>query len=256
MPNHCYNSLKITGITHDQWRELAATFQVPGEDSQPNFLRTFYPEPDYSITPVSREFPRIHARFAKSEEEREQILKNEPTIREDSWYDWRNLHWGTKWDVYDCTNDWKNEVPSVQFSAGFSTAWSPLSEECMAVLSEKFPGSYLTNFYQEDGFDFCGITVAIDGFVRNITGSVSKYREDFVRAKFPDLDARLEEKGLNLEDDLYDFFWDNCDLDEFNDWLLDSLKSSTINEMMVHAKALTDSPYALRQIENLLQHCI
>jgi hypothetical protein len=166
------------------------------------------------------------------------------------------MHWGTKWDVYDCTNDWKNEVPSVQFSAGFSTAWSPLSEECMAVLSEKFPGSYLTNFYQEDGDDFCGVTVATDGFVRNVEDSISKYREDFVRSKFPDLDARLEEKGLNLEDDLYDFFWDNCEWGEFNDWLYDSLKSSIINDIQANAKALTDSPYPLKLIEYLLQQCI
>jgi hypothetical protein len=174
MPNHCNNTLTITGITHNQWRELAATIQVPGEDSQQNFLRTFYPEPDYSITPVPRPYPEINALFAKSEEEREQNLKNEPTFREDSSYDWPIMHWVTKWDVYDCTDDWKNEVPSVQFSAGFSTAWLPLSEECMAVLSEKFPGSYLTNFYQEDGDDFCGVTVAVDGFVRDFTDSLSK----------------------------------------------------------------------------------
>ena len=207
-------------------QELAATFQVRGDGYQQDFLKTLYPEPDYSVTPVADPYPEISAQYAKTEEEREQILRNEPTIREDSWYDWRVQNWGTKWDVYSCCNDWEEEQPSTEFTAGFCTAWSPLSDKCMAVVSKKFPGSLLTNYYEEGGMDFFGVTIAKDGVVRDFCDSIRKYREPFVRQQFPDLDARFEEEGLDLEDDLDDFFWDNCDLGEFSDFIRAAQKSA------------------------------
>ena len=226
MPNDCNNSFTITNITTDQWSEIAATFQVRSDGYQQDFLKTFYPEPDYSVTPVAGTNPEIHAKFADNEEEREQILRNEPTIREDSWYDWRLQNWGTKWDVYSCCNDWEDEQPSDDFSAGFCTAWSPLSNKCMELLSKKFPGSLLINYYEESGEDFCGVTIAKDGVVRDFCDSISKYKEPFVRQQFLDLDARFEEEGLDLEDDLDDFFWDNCDLGEFSDFIRAAQKSA------------------------------
>ena len=84
MPNDCFNSFTITDITHDQWRDLAATFHAGKVDEQQGFLNTFYPEPDFSVTPVARTYPGLIAKFAKTKDEREQILRNEPTIREDS----------------------------------------------------------------------------------------------------------------------------------------------------------------------------
>ena len=76
MPNDCNNSFTITNITTGQWQELAATFQVRGDGYQQDFLKTFYPEPDYSVTPVAETYPEISAQYAKTEEEREQILRN------------------------------------------------------------------------------------------------------------------------------------------------------------------------------------
>jgi len=219
MPNDCTNSLTITDITHDQWRDLAATFQDGDVDEQQGFLTTFYPEPDYNTTPVAKTHPEIYAHSAKTEEEREQIMKNEPTIREDSWWDWRVQHWGTKWDVYDCCNDFEQKVASDDFSANFCTAWSPPSEECLAVISKQFPGSLLINYYEESGMDFCGVTVAKNGVSRDLCQTLSDYREPFVRQQFPDLDVRFEEAGLDLEDDLDEFFWDECDLGEFSDFI-------------------------------------
>jgi hypothetical protein len=226
MPNDCINSFTITDITHDQWRDLAATFQDGDEDEQQGFLTTFYPEPDYSITPVAKTNPEIHAHNAKNEEERKQILRNAPTIREDSWRDWRVKNWGTKWDVYSCWNDWDNEVPSDEFNANFCTAWAPPNEECMAVISKKFPGSLLINYYEESGMDFCGVTVAKNGLAKDLYETLSDYRESFIRQKFTDLDARLEEAGLNLEDDLDEFFWGNCDLGEFSDFIREAQESA------------------------------
>jgi hypothetical protein len=231
MPNDCSNSFTITCVTYDQWRHLAATFQVRGDGYQQDFLKTLYPEPDYSITPVKKNHPEFDAPFATSVDEREKILRNEPIIREDSWRDWRVQHWGTKWDVYDCCNDFEQEVASDEFSANFSTAWAPPSEECMAVISQKFPGSLLINYYEESGSDFCGITVAKDGVARNHYETLSDYREPFVRQQFPDLESRLEEAGLDLNEDLDEFFRDNCDLGEFYDFIR-AAQESVVEEMI------------------------
>ena len=231
MPNDCNNSLTITNITTEQWQEIATTFQVRNVGYQQDFLETFYPEPDYSVTPVADTYPEISAQHAKTEEERERILRNEPTIRENSWYDWRIQNWGTKWDVYSCCNDWEDEQPSTEFTAGFCTAWSPLSDKCMAVLSKKFPGSLLTNYYEEGGMDFFGVTIAKDGVVRDFCDSIRKYREPFVRQQFPDLDARFEEEGLDLEDDMEEFFCENCESGEFYDFFF-AARESLIEKMI------------------------
>jgi len=236
MPNDCTNSFTITNITTDQWDQIARTFQVRDPDDQQDFLKIFYPEPDYSVTPVAQTHPEIDAQFADNEEDRQRILRNEPTIREDSWCDWRVQNWGTKWDVYSCCNVWEDEQPSSEFSAGFCTAWSPLSDKCMELLSKKFPGSLLTNYYEEGGMDFFGVTIAKDGVVRDFCDSMSKYREPFVRQQFPDLDARLEEQGLDLEDDLEVFFCENCESGEFYDFIFaacDSLTKIMIREVEV-----------------------
>lgn len=131
MPNDCNNSLTITGITHEQWHALAATFQVRGESYQQDFLKTFFPEPDWLTIPNENgEYP--------SASEDNDILSFSDGTQDMRWYEWRMKHWGTKWDVYSCCNDWETELPSTEFSASFCTAWSPLGEAFMARLSTHF----------------------------------------------------------------------------------------------------------------------
>jgi len=219
------NGTQATAAIKFSLRPTAETLADLSRPIDPRHLKTFYPEPDYSVTPVAETYPEISAQYAKTEEEREQILRNEPTIRDDSWYDWRVQNWGTKWDVFDCCNDFEQEVASDEFSVGFCTAWAPLSEQCMAVISNTFPGSLLINYYEESDMDFCGVTVAKNGVVMNHYATLSDYREPFVRQQFPDLDARLEEQGLDLEDDLDEFFWDHCDCGEFSDFIRDAQES-------------------------------
>lgn len=212
MPNNCSNFLTITNINHNQWRELAASFQVRGEGYQQDFLKTFCPEPDWQNTPNEKgELPSFP--------DENGIRRFQDGRQDMRWYAWRNQHWGTKWDAYECCNDWEKKVPSDVFDANFCTAWAPPNEECMAVISKKFPDSLLINFYEESGMDFCGVTIARNGVARDLCETLSKYRETFVRQQFPDLDARFEEAGLDLEDDLDDFFWDNCDLGQFTDFI-------------------------------------
>jgi hypothetical protein len=154
MPNDCTNSFTITNITTDQWRQFAATFQVRDSDEQQDFLKTFYPEPDYAITPVAQTYPEISAKYAKTEEERERILKNEPTIREDSWWDWRVQNWGTKWDVGG--NDYNEPIQETpnKIIMSFDSAWAPPT-----TAMDKFEalGFSVRLYYYEPGMGFAGI---------------------------------------------------------------------------------------------------
>ena len=234
MPNDCTNSFTITNVTTDQWRQIAATFQVRDSDEEQDFLKTFCPEPDYAVTPVAQTFPEVSAQLAKTEEERERILKNEPTIRKDSRWDWCVQNWGTKCDVYSCSNDWEDEQPSTEFNASFFTAWSPLGEEFMKVLSLHFPGAILTNYYDEEGDDFCGVTVAKDGVVRDFCESMSQYKETFARKKFPKLDALLVQEDQELDD----FFWDNCDSADLSDFVYVAHRTRA-QEMIQEIKLVT-----------------
>ena len=104
------------------------------------------------------------------------------------------------------------------------------------MISQRFPGSLLTNYYEVTDTDSVGVTVAMDGIVRDLCEPMEKYREPFLRKQFPDLDDLLEEEGLNLDEDLEDFFFDNCDSDDFSDFInasQESLVKQMIREVQV-----------------------
>ena len=212
MANHCSNYLSFTGLSVDQWMEVVDAC-VAGEQKVGGFLTTLFPEPDYTVTPVPHKFPETHAAFhAKTEEEKQEILQNEPTIRENSWWDWRNLNWGTRWIDYEGHGlDFPTE-PSTDFDIPFESAWSPLNEHCMEVLSKKFPGVLLTLHYDECGEDFCGVTVAKDGVVLDYCTEISKLRETWAKENHPGLWEEAEnpedEDAVDELEDLWSDEWD------------------------------------------------
>jgi len=118
MPNWCRNTLWVSHENKDRLTELRVA--IAGSEMC-NFV---LPEPDYKTTPVAHTFPEIQARFAKTEEEKAKAIANEPTIREDSWYDWRVQNWGTKWDI-DMTGEDIHHNDDGSFSISFDSAWSP-----------------------------------------------------------------------------------------------------------------------------------
>ena len=228
MANHCSNTLSFEGLSPAQWQELRDAC-VAGEKKVGGFLTTLYPEPDYTVTPVPKLFPEIDASFAETEEEKQKILKNEGTIREDSWWDWRNMNWGTKWIDYQSHQLEFPEEPDADFVIPFESAWSPLNQDCMEELSKKFPGATLVNFYEEEGMDFCGVTVAKDGVSEeHHQEGMSQYREPFLRQQFPefedDLADYMEEQDGDREEALQEFFACEADLGEFSDFVRDHLE--------------------------------
>jgi hypothetical protein len=227
MPNNCTNSFTITNLIPEQWHQIVASFQ------EEHFLSTFYPEPDWQNIPNDNgELP--------STPDENGISRFPDGTQDSRWYDWRNEHWGTKWDVYSCWNNSDIGGPSNSLNVGFCTAWLPLSESCMAHLSRRFPTCLLTNHYQEEGMNFFGVTIAKDGIVRDFTDSISKHRESFMRQYFPDLDARLYAEGLNPAEDLEEYFWDNCDSGHFCDYIQNSYQSlvDKMTAEVVNASAL------------------
>jgi len=107
----------------------------------------------------------------------------------------------------------------------------------MKVLSLRFPGALLTNYYEESGSDVCGVTVAKDGVLRDFCETMSQYREPFIRKEFPNLDALLAEE----EQELDEFFCENCEFGEFFNFICDaqeSLVNKMIHQVVAEAKEI------------------
>lgn len=148
MPNWCDNNLYLTHEDPEMLKKAVDAWESS------NFLATLVPEPDYKVTPVAETFPNITAQYAKTEEEKAKALLNEPTIREDAWWDWRIQNWGTKWDVgYDADLDNHAQVNDNTMFVYFNSAWSPPTGayEKLAEL-----GYSIRAYYFEGGCSFCG----------------------------------------------------------------------------------------------------
>lgn len=150
MPNWCENEVTLTHSNPALLKRLAVAF-----DSG-KFLSFVLPEPDYTVTPVPKWNPEIAAMHAKTLEERKEILKNEPTIREDAWWDWRVSHWGTKWEVgkdKDRENYAQLNDAGTKLFVYFDSAWSPP----LGVYEElRRQGFGIAAYYWESGMGFCG----------------------------------------------------------------------------------------------------
>lgn len=114
MPNWCINKITIKA-EKEKLNKLEQAFK------EGKFCSAVLPEPDYTKTPVPLAFPEIMALFAKTQAEKEKILENKPSIREDACLHWRVDNWGTKWDIlsHDLTRT------DEELTAVFDSAWSP-----------------------------------------------------------------------------------------------------------------------------------
>jgi hypothetical protein len=174
MPNWCDNNLYLTHEDPEMIKKAKEAW------NSGNFLATFVPEPDYTVTPVAETFPTITAQYAKTEEEKAKALANEPTIREDSWWDWRIQNWGTKWDI-GRDEDMDNEAQGGDndMFVYFNSAWSPPTG-AYEKLEEL--GFSVRAYYHEGGCAFCGSW--IDGL------------DDTYNIEFDD-EGRVDKESLN-----------------------------------------------------------
>ena len=126
MPNYCNNLLTVTGPRDDV---DAFASHAAFEDSLLS-LQRFCPEPDFGA---------IGGRAA--------------------WYDWRVLHWGTKWDAdeVDC-----ERISATCVEYDFLTAWSPPVGAIQSAALQ-WPTLTFALHYAESGADFAGMMVLRDG---------------------------------------------------------------------------------------------
>ena len=154
MPNWCHNRVDIYISDEEnipKFLDFIKGKDEDGEEIEFSFA-AIIPEPDYKTTPVAKTFPEVKAGMAKTEEDAAVALKNEPTIRENSWWDWRIQNWGTKWDL---TNEVEVEVDGNDIRMQFETAWAPPAGIFAALQDHELVDS-ISWFYDEPGMEFAG----------------------------------------------------------------------------------------------------
>lgn len=134
MPNHCENKLLLQANTTEELglvRHFLGSIQEEGQDQNLNFTRLL---------------PR-------------------PEEEEGNWYEWNIENWGTKWNCYDVVmpeiTTPEYEKPILQYT--FMTAWSPMSDNLVLILSKQFPKVHCTLYYNEPGMMYGGCTTAFAG---------------------------------------------------------------------------------------------
>jgi hypothetical protein len=157
MPNWCNNEIRI----YIEDAEVMADFKefVKGKEVEedtgevsPFCFSSIMPEPDYKTTPVARTYPEVKAQFAKTDEDKTAIMDNEPSIRENSWWDWRIQNWGTKWEA-DIT---RYEEDGNEIIIEMQTAWNA-PDGIYNALKDKYGDKVCISwFYREDGYQFAG----------------------------------------------------------------------------------------------------
>jgi hypothetical protein len=154
MPNWCSNEITVSGpqsVITDLWEKAQA---------KQGLLEVIVPEPDYLVTPVQQTFPEVAAQYAEDEQQRAEILANEPAIREDGWWHWRVQNWGTKWDIgLEGLEFVDNEDGTAMILGGFESAWSPPTVAFMTYYQkQKEMGVDISIdlMYYEPGIGFAG----------------------------------------------------------------------------------------------------
>ena len=166
MPNHCDNTLVITGPDVDIRRFIHIT---KCDDKKPYVISQHMPIPD--------------------------------EFKGDGWYAWCCTNWGTKWGDYD-TQLFKDVPDEATFH--YLTAWGPYSDDFLQKISEPFPTLTFLMQYEERGMEFLGVTVVRNGevlFADSTEPDLPEYNEDNEDAYYDECnDAYLKEMDrLTLE---------------------------------------------------------
>ena len=154
MPNWCQNKVVVSGAA-----ELITEFKeefIGKNEKNEKYLdfRKVIPEPDYKTTPVAETYPEISIQYAKTEEEKQVAIKNKPTIRKDSWWDWRVQNWGTKWNIENTMIYYEDRDTEI-LEMEFDTAWGP-PDKIYVAIKLKFPDLNVSWFYHEPNMEVCG----------------------------------------------------------------------------------------------------
>jgi hypothetical protein len=150
MPNWCENILKVTGPAED--RRWLTQLWTDGQGVFNRILPTPDPFTDQEIAELRVELERSYfgSDFIKAD-------------AANAWYWWRNIHWGTKWDVgggsrNTVTVEEQEDVTTIDFL----TAWGP-PEPVIKAMSAQYPSLIFDLTYFEGGMCFAGETRFVAG---------------------------------------------------------------------------------------------
>lgn len=176
MPNHCSNSLHVSGDSK-QLDEFIRQITVGESEYR---IAQLIPMPKAlegttSPTPNSPEpHPNWEELLAKGEitqewydklvadrrTEYEAGMKAKAETGYSNWWDWCNDVWGTKWGDYD---HHYFERDGDRLEVQYETAWGPFYESFWEKVSLMFPGLEFIIVYEESGMDFAGVHKFISG---------------------------------------------------------------------------------------------
>lgn len=138
MPNWCHNTVIVSCSNETILTDLRTIFE--GD----NLFATLIPEPQWDAIPLNyltykrdgKKIGEVGEIPVQLEDQDEKFLVFESTGEPDMrWYDWREIHWQTKWDACRKTVVIRS---ATEFAAFFETAWAP-SEPVHRLLEEAFP---------------------------------------------------------------------------------------------------------------------
>ena len=90
------------------------------------------------------------------------------------WYEWACSpdNWGTKWGDYSHSGEFPDISALEESTDGrvaveftYDTAWGPFSDQFWKQVSDRFPEVRFETRYQEPGWGFAGVTIALGGIV-------------------------------------------------------------------------------------------
>jgi len=138
MANHCANRIEIQGEAKDV--AVVKKF-LQGKDTCFDFN---------NILPMPEELENTLVPVPDPETFKNRRLRK--LYGTDSWYDWKILHWGTKWNSF---NGEIADMDDEYLVYKFDTAWSP-PEPVIHALREKFEEISITAFFDEPGMEIAG----------------------------------------------------------------------------------------------------
>lgn len=180
MPNHCYNTLSVTGPKDDLLAFHGAIDFTESEDT--GIIRAFVPFPtELNGRDITDKDGKVVGRAFT-----------------DEGYSWCLKNWGTKWGDYDTEVrtepfDTGDDVWSATYS--YSTAWSPATE-AIGSIALLFPTLTFFNFYEEEGMGFMGNFTA-HGSLRS-----DNYTEEL--PQYPDRQGKNDDEYVKAEEDYFE----------------------------------------------------
>jgi hypothetical protein len=141
MPNHVYHTLTLSDESQEPI--VLEAIKLNG-----GLAQYFKPMPDEMRDTASPTFvvddeQKVDAHHITQQRHDELVDK----YGYDNWYDWAVNNWNTKWGTYS------HEYDSGLMQLTFSTAWSPMGEDIMKMMSDKFKGSLLHLVEESGEFD-------------------------------------------------------------------------------------------------------